>query len=506
MKYDDVKTWKLYQAGQTVGVFQCESVLVQHWLKKIRPTNLWELSACIAVVRPGALQSGFADTYVANRNNPATVEKFGNVIVDEVLKNTNWVLLFQESLTQIGEKLAWPHLDEKTRKVKADDLRKAVGKKDQSKILAIGKEFSDGCRLNGVPEDMITKLFEVIKNCGRYLFNLSHSFSYAYVSYETAYLKAHHPLEFFETTLNYSFEKPDPEEEKNRLIQDAKKWQIKTVLPNFNLSNYDFVGDQNVLYYGLGHIKFFGESYRKMLETKPQVNSLLDLLRLGFTTHYGQAIRSNTFKALILAGAFDYLGYDRQQLSHLVTTLDILSPKELSHFVENASNKIEELPALLNYIAVEVSVKKRKNLLTSESQILEKNLKHTSKPGWIEEQERNYLGCIISASASEKFEKYSSHRCLDIMQFVPQQKIKGTLIAVIDKVNIRKVSKGKNVGQTWATIDVHDSTGQVEKLCVFNTTFEECSNAVVENNVVQIMFEHNDRGISAKSITTLETV
>ena len=92
------------------------------------------------------------------------------------------------------------------------------------------------------------------------------------------------------------------------------------------------------------------------------------------------------------------------------------------------------------------------------------------------------------------------------MQFVPQQKIKGTLIAVIDKVNIRKVSKGKNVGQTWATIDVHDSTGQIEKLCVFNTTFEECSNAVVENNVVQIMFEHNDRGISAKSITTLETV
>jgi len=138
LNYNDSKTWKLYQAGQTVGVFQCESVLVQHWLKKIRPTNLWELSAAIALVRPGALQSGFADTYVANRNNPANVEKFGNAIVDNILSNTNEILCIEEntrvSLADGSYKLI--------RDIKRGDIVKSFNLKSQ----VIENKHCSGCK------------------------------------------------------------------------------------------------------------------------------------------------------------------------------------------------------------------------------------------------------------------------------------------------------------------------------------------------------------------------
>ena len=138
INYADTKTWELIKSGATKNIFQCESRLLSHWLKKIQPNNLWELSIILALVRPGALNSGTADDYIAYKNK---VKEFQPIhpIVDKILETTNHCLVFQESLMQIGGKLAWPHLPDKEKSLKVDELRKAVGKKNQEKILKIGK-------------------------------------------------------------------------------------------------------------------------------------------------------------------------------------------------------------------------------------------------------------------------------------------------------------------------------------------------------------------------------
>ena len=244
---DDEKTWKLIQSGQTRGVFQCESKLVQHWLKKIKPHNLWELSAVIALVRPGALESGFADKYVKNKFGDEEIESFGHPIIDDIFAPTHGILCYQESLIVLARKLAWPHLPEKENLLKADALRKAVGKKDQVKILAIGKEFVEGCLHNKVEPEIANKLFEVIKNCGRYLFNLSHSFKYAMVAYFSAYLKAHYPAQFFTTYLSYAKFKATINKfgkeisskwiETKDLYVDGIRFDINLIGPNINNHN-----------------------------------------------------------------------------------------------------------------------------------------------------------------------------------------------------------------------------------------------------------------------------
>lgn len=482
--YDDEKTWDLLKNGYTDGVFQCESKLVQEWLKKIKPNNIWELSAVIALVRPGPLKSGFTNEYLDLRNGTKEFTSFGNDIVDEVFATTDHILCYQEQVLSLGLRLAWPHLDEKERLIKVDTLRKAVGKKDQEKLLAIGKEFVLGCVHNGLSQELSDKLFEVIKNCGRYLFNLSHSIAYAYIAYQTAYLKVHYPLQFFSTYLSYSVFKLDPKEEIQKLVQDCRFCGIEILPPNINRKNKNFAVYGNRICFGLSFIKYMQASFIESLKDLPYINHWKQVIYLTCSDEYNIKVNSRTALFLIMSGAFSDTRISRKDLIELYNITKILSPKELEWVIQNLDDidKPEDYLNLLLTCSQEVSNVKRRAVIESHVSLCKLN--NYDHPAWIENMENNALGCPVTATSVDAKNHGGYHKCIDCKsQDIPlwtERKIAG----IIKEVRHTKTKSGENPGQSMAIIDIYDTSGSLEKLPIFPEQYQTYMDYVIEGNTL----------------------
>lgn len=493
ISFDDQKTWDLLKSGQTKGVFQCESELVQDWLRKIKPRNLWELSAVIAIVRPGALKSGFADQYVENLNNPSSKPSFGHPEVDNILSVTNGIMLYQESLMQLGSRLAWPDKPELEKLQLVDKLRKGVGKKDQKKLLEIGREFVDGCIKNNLDKEIADKLFEIIKNCGRYLFNLAHSFSYAVNAYHTAWLKANYPIEFYAVYLSYAPFKLKKWTEIKEIVHDAKKHGLNILPPNINEHNKNFkIKDGNIVY-GLSIVKFIGDSLSDKLIQLPRIEFWQDIIRLLFTDHYGFKVNSRSAIALIVTGAFSDSGHPRKTLFNIYNSLSELSPKELSFIIEKMDDydDIKDIKTLLERCRDEVSMTKRKSVLETQIDFLD--LDAYDNPAWLDKIERQYLGVNLTASAVEEKMIDAADSLIDCRPTDPNW-CERYVPCVIEHVKLTETKKGQNPGQKMAIIDIYDNTCNMYKVPIFPKFFQDCEDLLVEGNKVQIQLKKSPQG------------
>jgi DNA polymerase III alpha subunit len=503
--YDDAKTWELIQSGLTCGVFQCESQLVQHWLKTIKPRNLWELSAVIALVRPGPLKSGYIEEYVKNKLvSEAEWESIGNKVADSIAKKTNNVYIYQEQLMLLGDKLAWSHMPEDDRLIKVDNLRKAVGKKDQNKILAVGKEFVDGCSHNHINPDVAHKIFELIKNSGRYAFNLSHSMTYAYVAYKTAYLKAHAPLEFYTVYLSYAHEKLDKWEEIEKLVNECRIFSINIVSPNINKKNANFLIDgDDTIRFGLSHIKY-GPSRQLMttIENLPEIKLWQHFIIFGFTKMFGDCPRSTTMESLIKCGAFQNIKLSRKKLLGIYHLFSELSSKELEYAVSNIENyTVEQIPSLIRDIINNKCMKKRQPLLESHLQVyLEAD--HYDHPVWVANEEKLLMGVRLSANEIDAKNCDQSDTCCDCSADWPIR-TKKTVNVVIDEVIHTTTKKGSNPGQKMARIRVRDGSGQLSNIPVFPDDFMVFGDLLMVNNTVTLNLEMGKTGWICKGMTQL---
>lgn len=482
--YDDVRTWDLLKNGYTDGVFQCESKLVQEWLRKIKPNNIWELSAVIALVRPGPLKSGFTNEYLDYRNQEKEFVSFGHPIIDEVFAVTDHILCYQEQVLSLGLRLAWPHLEEKEKLIKVDTLRKAVGKKDQEKLLKIGKEFVEGCQHNGLDKELADKLFEIIKNCGRYLFNLSHSIAYAYIAYQTAYLKVHYPLQFFATYLTYSQFKIDAKEEVYKFIKDCRFCGIDIIGPNINRKNKNFCIYGNKICFGLDFIKHTTKSFIEQLDSIPYINDWRQVILLTCTDAYGFKVNSRTSVNLIIAGAFCDTKIPRKDLLALYELTRILTDRELKWVVEHIEEieTPEDYLKLISSCAESIANKNRKKIIESHIQLC--NLNNYDHPSWIENAERNSLGCPITTTSIEGKSYISSHSCVDCKSEDIPLWSERKVAAIIGNVKYTKTKTGSNPGQSMAIIDIYDTSGSLEKLPVFPEQYQTYMDYVIENNTL----------------------
>ena len=408
---------------------------------------------------------------------------------------------YQEQLMNLGTDLAWIHLAENERLIKADDLRKAVGKKDQNKILAIGKDFVAGCVQNGVAQELADQLFEIIKNCGRYLFNLSHSMAYAYRAYQMAWLKHYYPLQFYTCSLNLSHEKLEPEIEVNNLVQDAKSRGITVLPPNINSRNENFIiegGDK--IRFGLGYIKFAGNSFGKMEWPAEQIKDWKVWLRWVIEG----PLRAPTVLGLIEAGAFSDLGVHRIVLKSVYEFVKELTDKEIAALWDKLTPlaQITDLPIALTDICNTVTTKRRRQTLSSEIIILERNLKEVDHPMSVEYYELRTMGTVISPSAIAKLEHLSDMTCFELNNMSQGEVSKTmTLMCIIDDVLIKTIKTGKNAGKLMASISVHDSYGQMKHLPVFSKVFEESTDLLRKMNPVQIQLDKKERGFFVRGIT-----
>jgi DNA polymerase-3 subunit alpha len=307
---DDAKTFQVFQAGNTDGVFQFESPGMKDLLRRFRPEEFRDLIALNALYRPGPLKSGMTDEFIHRRNHPERVA-YEPPELEPILKETRGIIVYQEQVMRIATDLAGFSL------AGADLLRKAMGKKDKETMKAQKQKFVQGARKKGISQAKADKLFEQIKEFAEYGFNKSHSAAYAFLAYQTAYLKAHYPVHFLAALLTSEAERgATPQVVK--YINECHEMGIQVLPPDVNKSEFRFTVEDGNIRFGLAAVKGIGQGAVEDLvsarRSRGPFGSPFDLFR----DHDTKVLNRKAVESLIKAGAFDPLGWKRSQCYHLL--------------------------------------------------------------------------------------------------------------------------------------------------------------------------------------------
>ena len=299
---DDPATYRLLQNGETLGCFQLESSGMRSLLKKLKPANLRDLIALLALYRPGPWDSGMVESFLRRRHGEEAVS-YLHASLEPVLKDTYGVILFQEQVMQVANLAAGYSMGE------ADLLRRAIAKRSTN-LTGQKRKFIQGCLNNGFGEEVARKIFESLARFAGYSFNKAHSTAYAGLSYQTAFLKANYPEEYFAALLStqtgyYSL---------SVYVEEAKRRGIEILPPDINRSSAHFTVDGRSVRVGLAIIKGVGfQSIGEILKARKQGGEFAAFY--DFCSRVDTRVVNRTvLKNLINAGAFDSLGLNRPQL------------------------------------------------------------------------------------------------------------------------------------------------------------------------------------------------
>ena len=307
---DDPATFALFQAGNTDGVFQFESPGMKDLLRNFRPETFRDLIALNALYRPGPLKSGMTDEFIQRKNHPErTTYEFPEL--EPVLKETRGLIVYQEQVMRIAVRLAGYSLAE------ADILRKAMGKKVRDIMKAQKARFIQGARKNGIAQSKATKIFDQIAQFAEYGFNKSHSAAYAYLAYQTAYLKAHYPRHFLAALLTSEAERgATPQVVK--YLGECREMGIEVLPPDINRSDFPFTVEGGGIRFGLAAVKNVGEAaIREILAARERRGGFVSPFDL-FQDNDSRIVNRKALESLIKAGTFDALGWRRSQCFHML--------------------------------------------------------------------------------------------------------------------------------------------------------------------------------------------
>ena len=305
---DDVATYQLLKSCKTTAVFQLESRGMKDLIRRLQPDRFGDIVALVALFRPGPLQSGMVDDFIARKHDTtgAAID-YLHPDLKPVLEATYGVILYQEQVMQIAQILAGYTLGG------ADLLRRAMGKKKPEEMAKQRSIFVSGAVARGVPETQATMIFDLMEKFAGYGFNKSHSAAYALLSYQTAWLKAHYPAAFMAAVLSSDMDKTD---KVVTLIDECASMKLKVEPPDVNESVYAFkVSGARSIRYGMGAIKGVGASAVDAIIEERTVNgpyrSLPDLCRRVDL----QRVNRRVFEALIRSGSLDRIGANRASLT-----------------------------------------------------------------------------------------------------------------------------------------------------------------------------------------------
>ncbi len=301
---DDPKIYKLFTRGETIGIFQFESDGMREYLKKLKPTCLEDLTAMNALYRPGPLDAKMIDTYIECKHGKKEIE-CAHPTLKEILKETYGVIVFQEQVLKIARELAGYTLGE------ADILRKAMGKK-QADVMAEQKgKFVAGATAQKIDKKTAEKIFDQIETFGRYGFVKAHSACYAYVAYQTAYLKVHHPVEFMAALMTSEMG------DTARILElrnECERMNITVKPPDINRGLGYFSVEGDVILFALTGVKNVGQAaVESIVAARKDGGKFTDLF--DFTGRVDlRAVNKRTIESLVMSGAMDSLGSHRAEL------------------------------------------------------------------------------------------------------------------------------------------------------------------------------------------------
>src|SRR3989339_2071154 len=299
---DDAKTYEVFSKGQTTAVFQFESAPMREYLKKLRPTSINDLAAMNALYRPGPME--FIDDFISRKNGKRQI-KYSHQVLEPILKETNGIIVYQEQVIQIANKVAGMSLAE------ADLLRRAMGKKDLKAMAEQKEKFTEGAIKNNISKRIAEEIFEAIDKFANYGFNKSHAVAYSIVAYQTAYLKAHYLEEFLAANLSNEYGNTD---KVTNLLEDCRKLNVKVLPPDINNPSVKFGVKNKKIIFGMSAIKNVGVNAVEIIK------SAHEKLGRNFKSIYdfsanvdNRIVNKRALEGLVLAGAFDLCGGSRAQ-------------------------------------------------------------------------------------------------------------------------------------------------------------------------------------------------
>ena len=438
----DTATYQLVSEGKTTGVFQLESAGMKELLRKLRPELFEDLVALVALYRPGPLGSNMVDDFVNGKHGKGK-SKYFLPQLEPILKETYGVILYQEQVMKIAQVLA------KYTMAEADELRKAVGKKKPEVLARHKARFIDGAAENNVDPKMAETLFLLIEKFGGYGFNKSHSAAYALIAYQTAYLKAHYPVQFMAALLTQDMGNQD---KTIKNIAECREMGIEILPPDINESHADFSVVDGKIRFGLAAVKNVGlKAVESVIEERKKHESFHDLVEFC-TRIVGSKVNRRVLEGLILCGAFDSTGVTRARLFAALD--DVLKFSGTNHD-PNQLNMFGT-PDLANGVSMglfdfpDVDEWSEKELLRKEKEALGFYITGHPLAGFGREIER-FATCVVQELINQKDKSHV--------------KIAG----VVEELKLKRTRRGDKM----AVLRVEDLTGSTEVIIfpeLFNKT------------------------------------
>ena len=428
LKLDDEKTFKLFAEGKMTGVFQLESRVAQSTSRSLKPKRFEDIVALVALIRPGPLGAGMHNEFADRANNRKEIEYLHNDL-ESILNETYGVILYQEQVMQIAEKIAGFNLQE------ADNLRVAMGKKIPKVMEEQRKKFTDGAVSNNYSEQFAIELFDQIAYFAGYGFNKSHSVPYALLAYQTAYLKANYPAEYIAACLTAV------KRDKDRtaiFLSEARDMGVKVSTPDINLSSSDFTVNDNEILFGLSAVRNVGDITADKIVLERESNGDFESIEDFLSRIDSRSLNKRGVEALIQGGGLDKFGHTRKGMFDSAIEL-IENAKELKANKENNQGSLFEIE---DSNSTTISIK---NTEWDKKELLER--------------EREMLGFFVSEDPLEGYgevlKSESSHSIIELQSLEDEEEINVTISGLISNVQ-KRVSRR---GNPWIQFDIQDLTG-----------------------------------------------
>ena len=434
MPLDDQKTYRLISKADTFGVFQLESYGMRHLLRQMKPYCFDDVVAAIALFRPGPMEN--IPTYLKRRSHQEKVV-YPLKELEPILKSTYGIMVYQEQMMQVAQKMAGFSL------AKADILRKATSKKETELMHSMKEEFIAGCLKNGFSQEKAEEVFGLIEKFADYGFNKSHSVAYAYVAYQLAYLKANYPLYFFASILSNEL---SSENTKVHCIQECKAYHVRILPPSVNHSQARFMVEEGHIRYSLLAIKNVGYAgYKAIIEERQKglFKDIYDFMMRMENSHLSKKM----LESLVDAGALDEFGLSRQTI---LKNLDAI--RDYGHLKENLG--IEEKPVLTIY-----------------QDHLEEKLN----------REKAVLGVYLSMHPLELKKQKIKVSYVDVSSL--DEYVHRTVNVVVQLQRVKNITDRK--GQEMCFIEAMDETGSLDGV-VFASRYKDIGMMLKKGNICLI--------------------
>jgi len=452
---DDSQTYGIFSKGFTSGVFQFESAGMRDLLRRYQPSRIEDLIALNALYRPGPIQGGMTDDFIERKHGRRQIV-YELPELKEILEETYGVIVYQEQVMQIANRLAGYSLGE------ADLLRRAMGKKKPEEMAAQRERFIEGAVRHGHPRKKVEKLFDLMEQFAGYGFNKSHSAAYAYLAYLTAYLKAHYPVYFMAALLT---SETGNTAKIVKYINECREMGIRVLPPDVNASDWSFTPDADAIRFGLGAIKNLGQSsVESILAARREVGRFRSLY------HFCERVDLSTLNRrivenLIKAGAMDSLAPSRSQLLAAVESAVEIGQRA---WRDRRNGQAGLFAAAWH-----------------EPETVESPLPNV--PEWGLQQklayEKEVLGFYVTGHPldqyAEKIKELATHTS-DTLEDLPR----GAEVAVGGLLTSIQRRRNRD-GRPWAAVQLEDSYGSMA-LVVFTTQYERLAQGLVEGQAVLV--------------------